>query len=227
MSIERIQRKLDKYFRRNPASLEFRGPGGAQLPAPRGNMILEIESWRHRIGGMFGQRSGVNFFDWAKRGILWEPTSEWAFAHNLVTNQGLEYVIDVGFDNVADIATWQVVYYTNAHTPAAGNTYAVPGYTEATTTNVDEAVRQDWVEGDGSGTTTHSISNSASPARYTGDNSHSAVGAALVGGSTTIGDTAASPAYLYALSNFSASVSMTVDATLDITYTVSATDDGV
>ena len=159
---------------------------------------------------------------------LWEPTSDWAFGHNIVTNEGLAYVVDVAFREVADIAPWYCVGYTDAgtYTPAAGDTYATPVHDEFDGADIDETVRQAWVDGTPTGTTTRSVAGSA--VTYTGDQSFTAQGAAMKGGgtaATTLQNTAGGGSLLCA-SDFSSTVAITLDATLDITYTLTAADDG-
>jgi hypothetical protein len=231
MLLDALQRKLDRYSRKDPtlfASLNI----GTSAP--------EIEAWRERKGGVFGVRTGRRWWNAGaatrekgrdgtfRRGKwVWEPTGEWAFSPNIVTNEGLAYVIDVAFREVADIAPWYTVIYTDAGTPspAAGDTYASPNHTEASGTNLDETVRQAWVDGSPSGTTTRSVAGAA--VTYTGDNTFNAAGAAQKGGgtvATTLADTGGGGT-MYCASNFGTEVPMTVDATVDVTYTLTATDD--
>lgn len=217
MKMETLQRKLDWYSRLDPALFER---------MRLGTTIAEIEAWRHRIGGQFGVRPGKRFFDWKKHTFLWEQTGDWAFSPNIVFNEGLAYVIDTAFREVSDIAPWYIAYFTDDVTPAAGDSYASPSWTEATGTNIDETVRQAWVDGSPTGTTTRSVAGAA--VTYTGDNSHTAFGAIMVGGGsapTTLGNTAGGGT-AHAGSKFASSIGMTLDATIDITYTLTATDDG-
>jgi hypothetical protein len=219
MLLDTLKGKLDRHARNDPALFARLGLGTTDR---------EIEAFRAKRGGLFGVRTGRRYFDWAKRGMLWEPTSEWAFSPNIVTNEGLAYVIDVAFREVADIAPWYAVIYTDSGTPtpAAGDTYAVPAFVEADGGDLDETVRQAWVDGAPSGTTTRSVSGGA--VTYTGDASFNAAGAALLGGgtaATTLADTAGGGT-LYAASNFGSEVPMTLDATVDVTYSLTAADDG-
>lgn len=220
MQLTDLQRKLDTYAKLDETKLVRLGV--------KGSSVLEIEEFRERRGGVFAGRTGTRYKQYNG---LWQH--EWDGliepVHNLVTNEGLAYVIDVAFDNVADIDTWYVTIGTTNTTPLSTHTYAAPGITEASGANLNETVRQAWVEGASAGTTTRSIDNSASPAIYTGDNSFTAYGAQLKGGGTaptTLADTAGGGT-MYCASLFAASLAMTVDSTIEVTYTVSATDDGV
>lgn len=226
MKTTALQRKLDHLARINPLRFSRIASGldfGGRLKG-LGTSALEIETVRAKIGGRFGHRTGRRFFDRGR--TLWEPTSDWAFSPNIVTNEGLAYVIDVAFREVADIAPWYVVLFNTNTTPLATHTYASPGYTECDGTDLDETVRQAWVDGSPTGTTTRTVAGSA--VTYTGDASFTAYGAALVGGgtaATTLANTAGGGT-LYASSLFSSSIAMTLDATVDVTYSLTAADDG-
>lgn len=247
MNTATLQRKLDRMATRDPVAFDEQSrsiklPGGTTVPGLTGVSSGDIETFRQRIGGIFGHRTGRRWFQRnlasareKVRGVfqrgrwLWEPTSDWGFSPNIVTNEGLAYVIDVAFREVADIAPWYCVGYTNAgtYTPAAGDTYAAPNHDECDAADVDEAVRQAWVDGSPTGTTTRSVAGTA--VTYTGDQSFTMQGAAMKGGgtaATTLQNTAGGGT-LYCASNFSSAVSMVLDSTVDITYTLTATDDGV
>jgi hypothetical protein len=130
----------------------------------------------------------------ASIGSLWEwehyrggeLIDQWA-ERNLCTDEGLNYLLDVFFSEATPITAWYVAVYDNNHTPAAGNSYATPGFTEATNYSGD---RPAWTE---AGVAAKSITNSASKASLTFTSAATIYGAALVGGGTdddTKGDTA-------------------------------------
>ena len=81
---------------------------------------------------------------------------------NLCTNEGLTYLLGAGFSAVTAITAWYVCIYDNNHTPASNNTYATPGFTEAT--NYSGATRPAWQE---AGVASKSITNSANKASFT------------------------------------------------------------
>ena len=64
-------------------------------------------------------------------------------AKNLVTNQGLQYLLDAGLLDGTQITTWYLGLTDDSPTPAAGDTLASHGgWTEFT--EYDEAARQSW-----------------------------------------------------------------------------------
>ena len=81
--------------------------------------------------------------------------------HNLVVDQGRNYILDSATTNGTQITVWYITLFEDNHTPVAANTYASPGYTESSA--YDESVRQEWVETRTAGT----VSNTASKAIFT------------------------------------------------------------
>lgn len=137
---------------------------------------------------------------------------------NLVTNEGQNALLDVMFSGGTQISTWYVVCFEDNHSPAAGDTYAVPGYTETTAYN--EANRPTWTE---AGVSSQSITNSANKATFTFNASKTIYGAALVGGGSapsTKGNTAGG-GKLYSLSSFSSSKAVQSGDVLNVTVTLS------
>lgn len=131
--------------------------------------LWEWEHWRQRKSGIYSQVD-----DWCDG--------------NLCTDQGLTNDLGVGFSGDTQITAWYLLTFENDHTPAASDTYAVPGFTECTA--IDEATRPAWSE---SGAAAKAISNSASKASFTYNATKTIYGGALVGGGTdanTKGDTA-------------------------------------
>lgn len=145
---------------------------------------------------------------------------------NIVTNEGLNYILDAGLSGGTQITAWYVTLAVNDVAAAAGMTYATPTWTEITTTEVAEATRQAWTDG---GVASQSVDNSASPATYTADVSFTAYAAALVGGgasASTLANTAGGGT-LYAYSQFASAKALTASDTIEVTYTFTAADDGV
>jgi hypothetical protein len=137
---------------------------------------------------------------------------------NLVTNQGLDYLLNV-LRNQTQIAAWYVIPFESDSTPAAGNTYATPSFTECTT--YTEANRPAWTI---VAPSAQQLTNTASKARFTFNASKTIYGAALVGGgtgATTKGNTAGGGTLLCA-SRFATSKAVESSDTLDVTYTFSA-----
>jgi hypothetical protein len=164
----------------------------------------------------------------ARVGSLWEwehyrcgeVIDRWA-EHNLCTDEGLNYLLGAGFSAVTAITTWYIAVFNNNHTPAAGNTYATPGFTEATNYSGD---RKQWEE---AGVAAKSITNSANKASLTFTSAATIYGAALVGGGSdadTKGDKAGGGT-LYNLSQFSSGAkSMASSDVLKVTVTLTAQD---
>lgn len=145
---------------------------------------------------------------------------------NIVTNQGINYILDAGLSGGTQITAWKVAVFKTDTTPAAGHTYASPSYTEIADADVDENARQAFTDAGVSG---QSLSNTASPAVYTFAGTITAYGASIVGGGSgaaTIADTGGGGTY-YAGSQYAAEKDMTDDDTLTTTYTLGGADDGV
>ena len=146
---------------------------------------------------------------------------EWTES-NIVTDEGLDYLLDVGFKDGTKIASWYLLTFESDTTPDGSETYAVPVITECEA--IDEATRPACTLGSIS---SQSVSNSASKATFTYSGTKTIYGAALVGGGTdadTIGD-AAGGGKLYCVSRFtSGSKSVVDDDVLKVTVTLAAED---
>lgn len=141
---------------------------------------------------------------------------------NLCVNEGLDYLLGASFTGATAVSAWYVAIYDNNHTPASGNTYATPGFTEAT--NYSEATRPAWQDG---GVSAHALTNSANKASFTFSSAATIYGAALVGGgtaATTKGDKAGGGT-LFNISAFTSGVkAMASSDVLKVTVTLSAQD---
>lgn len=167
-----------------------------------------------RIGGLFEVecRDRNGNLKWVER------------VHNLVTNQGLNAILDIMLHASTQITTWYVAIFESNTTILATHTYAAPGYTESTA--YTEGTRPAYNEAAASG---QSITNSANKASVSINATKTIYGAALVGGGTgasTKGDTAGGGTLLCAV-QFSSSRAVISGDTLQVTYTVTAADDGV
>jgi hypothetical protein len=151
--------------------------------------------------------------------LIWTEETD-----NIVTNEGLNSILGVYFHADTQISAWYCVLSETNTAPAAAMTYAVPSFTE--TTAYDEATRPAYTEAAASG---QSITNSANKAVFTISGTKTMYGAALVGGGTdanTKGDTAGGGTLAcYAL--FSSSRAVVDNDVINLTYTISAADDGV
>lgn len=175
--------------------------------------LAKLASSRLKAGGYFE----VVCRD-AQGNIKWRELAE-----NIITNEGLDALLNIMLHAATQITTWYVALVETDTAPAAGQTYAVPVYTECTA--YDEATRQEYVEAAAS---SQSITNSANKATFTISATKTIYGAALVGGGTgasTKGNTDGGGTLL-CYAKFSASKAVEDDDTLEVTYTVSAADDG-
>ncbi len=145
-------------------------------------------------------------------------------AHNIVTNEALDAILNIMLHASTQITTWYVVIVETDTAAAAGMTYAVPVYTESTA--YDEATRPEYTEAAAS---SQSITNSANKAAFTISATKTIYGAALVGGGTaptTKGNTAGGGT-LFCYAKLGTARAVYDDDTLQITYTLSSADDGV
>ena len=143
--------------------------------------------------------------------------------HNIITNQGLTHILNTEYAGAAAITAWYCTLVETNTAPAATQTYAVPVYTESVA--YTEATRPAYVET----VTNQTCTNSASKAVFTINATKTMYGASLVGGGTTPttkGDTTGGGTLsCYAL--FSASRAVVADDVINLTYQVTAADDGV
>ena len=144
--------------------------------------------------------------------------------NNIITNEGLNHILNIVLHADTQITTWYCVLAESDTNAAAGMTYAVPVYTE--TTAYDEATRPAYVE---AASIAQSTTNSANKAVFTISGTKTMYGAALVGGGSaanTKADTAGGGTLL-CYAKFASSRAVVDDDVINLTYTLSAADDGV
>lgn len=170
--------------------------------------------------GLGGRASVNSTWDWEcygrNGGLKWTERN-----HNLVTNEGLNALLDIMFHGATQITTWYIGLFEDDYTPLATNTYAAPGFTESTA--YDEANRVEFNEAAASG---QSMTNSANKASFTMNAAKTIYGGFLVGGGSsagTKGDTAGG-GKLYCASQFSSPKAVEDDDILKVTVTLSAAD---
>ena len=159
-----------------------------------------------RLGGIFY----VKCFD-KNRNLKWEDVAE-----NLVTNEGLDHILDVVLHGTTQVDPWYVGL-KNTGSPANGDTLASHGtWTENSNYTGD---RQEYVEAAAS---SQSITNSANKASFSiNADSQTIAGAFLASVATGTSGT------LLCVADFSGgSKSCDSGDTLEVTYTISAADDG-
>jgi len=143
---------------------------------------------------------------------------------NVLTDEGLDHVLNAVLHAATQITTWYCIIYETNTAGAAAQTYAVPVWTE--TAAYDEATRPEYVE---AASTAKSTTNSASKAVFTASATKTFYGAALVGGgsaATTKSDVAGGGTLLCA-GLFGTAQPVIDGNVVNLTYTVTAADDGV
>ena len=132
---------------------------------------------------------------------------------NLCVLEGRNHAVDVVFAGGTQISNWYVVPFEDNHTPASGDNYATPGFTECTA--YDEATRPGFQAGTVSGAM---VDNSANRASFSFNDTKTIYGAALVGGGTdpdTKGDTAGGGT-LFCESKFSVAENVVASSVLKV-----------
>lgn len=162
-----------------------------------------------RLGGVFY----VEAYD--KDGNL-----KWSeVAPNIVTNVGLQHILDILFISAtAQVDPWYVGLTDGTPTVAAGDTMSShAGWTEVTA--YSEATRQVYVDA----RTSQTVSNSANKAAFS-INAITTVGGAFLASDSTKGGTTGT---LLCVGAFSADKALTSGDTLNVQYDFTAADDGV
>lgn len=139
---------------------------------------------------------------------------------NIVVDEGLNHILDVALSNGAQSTTWYVGIFKNNYTPVAGDvaaTFAGSGVANEVITEVDETSRPQWVD---AGVSSKTVTNSASPAVFTANQSVAVYGAFLISNATMGGTTGV----LCAASKFAAVRNLLNTDVLNITYTLNIAD---
>lgn len=141
---------------------------------------------------------------------------------NIVTNEGLNALLDIMFHASTQITTWYVgITKTAATTPAATMSYATPVFTESS--DYSESTRAEYVE---AAAASKSITNTANKATFTANTTVDIYGGFLCGGGTSAsskGDTAGG-GKLFCFANFSSVKSMTSGDVLKVVVTIDVAD---
>ncbi|NBS70572.1 hypothetical protein EBT31_16905 [bacterium] len=147
--------------------------------------------------------------------LKWEDEN-----HNLVVNQGLQYMCGTALTSVAQITTWYIGLYGAgaSNTPAAGDTMAShAGWTEVTP--YSNATRPTCTFATATTANPSVATNSASPASFAINATSTVGGAFLVSNNTKGGSTGT----LFSAADFQSPGDRTVASgdTLNVTYTLS------
>jgi hypothetical protein len=144
-----------------------------------------------------------------------EVIDEWE-DDNLVTNEGLNALLNVMLNGATQITTWYLGVFEGNYTPVAGVTAATITAASTECTAYDEATRVAYVEAAAS---SQSITNAASRATFTFNATKTIYGAFLVSASAK----SATTGTLFSAARFGTSKSVVDDDQLLLTYTFSAT----
>jgi hypothetical protein len=143
-------------------------------------------------------------------------------ASNLITLEGLKHVLDTVLHAGTAITAWYVMLYENNQSPAYSMTYAVPIVTEFEA--YDEATRPAYVEAVAASVGARAyITNAASKAVFTVNDTKSIYGGGLVGGGSsadTKGDVAGG-GVLFNLVRTGGTISVIDEDVLNVTIQIS------
>lgn len=167
----------------------------------RRKSISFLWKWEH---WKLAKRSGAYYFNdaWRER--------------NVVTDEGLTYLLDAGFSGGEQKTAWYVEIFDDDYTPLTGDTYQAPGFNESV---AYEGPRPTWQE---AGVSLLSITNAANPASFTMTGSATIFGGALTSANTK-GDTV-SGEVLYCASKFPTSREVEDDDIFKVVATLGAED---
>lgn len=171
------------------------------------------------------ERAKRGALDLIRPGETFLRVGDLSFDNNIVTNEGLDHLLDATLSGATQITAWKVAISKSNTTPLSTHTYASPGFTEITGSDVDESVRQAWTD---AGVSSQSVTNAASQAVYTAAGTFTAYGAAMVGGGSGAAtlDDSAGGGKLYSSALFGSSKSLVDDDALSTTYQLGMADDG-
>jgi len=150
------------------------------------------------------------------RRLVWSDDT-----HNLVTTEGLNRILDVMFHGTTQTATWYGALVETDTTATAAMNYDVPVYTEST--SYDEATRPAYTE---AAAAAGSMTNAANVAVFTISATKTMYGASLVSIDTKGDHTVGANNVLYCYAKFAASRPVYDDDIVNLTYVVTAADDG-
>ena len=142
--------------------------------------------------------------------IKWEESAD-----NLITNEGLDHILDVVLHGTSAVSPWYVGLKNTGSVAAADTLASHAGWAENSNYTGN---RQEYVEAAASSQSTTNSANKASFAIDT--DSQTIAGAFLASAATGTSGT------LLCVVNFSSSKSADDGDTLEVTYTISAADDG-
>lgn len=140
-------------------------------------------------------------------------------APNLVTNEGLDYLLTSGLTGGTQITSWRIALIKSNTPITAAMTYAVPVYTEIAGADVTESNRAIWTPG---AVVSQLVDNVSNAGVYTSNATFTAFGLALVGGGgapETIANVAGGGS-LYAAGIFDVQRDLIATDVLQVIYTL-------
>jgi len=143
------------------------------------------------------------------------------WGHNIVTDEGLNRILDVFFHQTTVTATWYCGLVESNTAADHAMTYDVPVFTEST--SYDEAARVAYNEA--AATSSHITTNSANKAVFTINDTKTMYGAFLASVSTKGDHTAGADNVLFCYSLFAQSRAVGDDDVINLTYAITAADD--
>lgn len=135
--------------------------------------------------------------------------------HNLITNQGLNHLLDVLLRGTTQVSPWYVALFEGNYTPTSGDTAANFTANATESTAYDEATRVEYVE---AAAASQSTTNSANKATFTINATKTIYGAALLSASAKSAITGT----CLAVTRFTTSRAVIDNDVLQVTYTISA-----
>ena len=178
-------------------------------PAENG---IFVPSAKVTLGGVFGNS------------LNGDP---WQYSDNIVVDQGLNWFIGVTLSAETAVATSYIGIYAGNYAPIAGDDAAdIASNSTEITAKYDETDRVAWTETFSVASPyVKTITNSASPADFTFNDSETVYGGFLVNGAVASADTKGGTAgKLIAASKFAASRAVIALDVLSVTYTLTAAD---
>jgi hypothetical protein len=138
--------------------------------------------------------------------------------HNLVVDVGMDYILDTAMSGAAQTTTFYCGL-KGTGSPAAGDTMASHA-SWSEDVNYSQANRPTWVE---AGISSHALTNAASKAVFSMNGTTTIYGAFITTNSTKGGSTGT----LICVGNFASSRAVISGDTIELSYQVGISDDGV
>ncbi len=141
--------------------------------------------------------------------------------HNIITDEGLNDMLNVYLHDTAKINTWYCGLFENDFTADGDETYDVPGFTEST--SYDEGTRPEF---NNAASTAKSTTNSANKAVFTASATKTFYGAFIASVNTKGDHTGGARNILFCLGKFTTAQPVIDGNVCNLTYTNTSADDG-